>query len=126
MGDKSRLFSCLTFDWSRGYGEEKNPLLPGIRHSRENSSVEGSQRARKIVTYNRHFARENASDRVVTGFNAAFDWLRGWHEFSGPITARGKAKPIIDYFLSLNQRGSKWQVSNLLQFPLRYVPGSYC
>ena len=25
---------------------------------------------------------------------------------------------IIDYFLSLNQRGSKWQVSNLLRFPL--------
>ena len=46
------------------------------------------------MTCNRHFARENASDRVVTGFNAAFDWLRGWQEFSGPITARGKAKPM--------------------------------
>ena len=94
MGDKSRLFSCLTFDWSRGYGEEKNPLLPGIRHSRENSSVERSQLERKIVTCNRHFARENASDRVVTVFNAASDWLKGWPEFSRPITARGKAEPL--------------------------------
>ena len=56
----------------------------------------------------RHFALENASDRVVTGFDAAFDWLKGWPEFSRPITA------IIDYFLSLNQRGSRWQVSSLL------------
>ena len=42
----------------------------------------------------RHFALENASDRVVTGFDAAFDWLKGWPEFSRPITARGKAEPL--------------------------------
>ena len=26
-------------------------------------------------------------------FSCAFDWLRGWHEISGPITERSKTKP---------------------------------
>ena len=39
-------------------------------------------------------ARENASDRVAIGFSFAFDWLRGWREFSRPITERRKAKPM--------------------------------
>ena len=39
-------------------------------------------------------ARENAGDQVVIVFSFAFDWLRGCHEFSGPITGRSKAKPL--------------------------------
>ena len=35
-------------------------------------------------------ARENAGDQVMI----ASDWLRGWREFSGPITKRSKAKPM--------------------------------
>ena len=38
-------------------------------------------------------ARENACDQV------AFDWLRGWREFSRPITERSKARPIRSRFL---------------------------
>ena len=30
----------------------------------------------------------------MTGFDAAFDWLKGWPKFSRPITARGKAEPL--------------------------------
>ena len=37
-------------------------------------------------------ARENAGDQVVIGLSIASDWLREWHEFSGPIKARSKAK----------------------------------
>ena len=37
---------------------------------------------------------ENASDQVEIGFSLASDWLRGWREFSRPITERSKAKPM--------------------------------
>ena len=42
----------------------------------------------------RSHARENASDQVAIGFSSASDWLRGWREFSRPITERSKAKPM--------------------------------
>ena len=38
--------------------------------------------------------RENASDQVAIGLSFASDWLRGWREFSRPITERSKAKPM--------------------------------
>ena len=38
--------------------------------------------------------QENVGDQDVIGFSFASDWLRGWHEFSGPITERNKAKPV--------------------------------
>ena len=38
-------------------------------------------------------ARENADDQVAIVFNFASDWLRGWREFSGPITEQGCVKP---------------------------------
>ena len=41
--------------------------------------------------------RQNAGkcgDQDVIGFSFASDWLRGCHEFSGPITERNKAKPM--------------------------------
>lgn len=38
-------------------------------------------------------ARENASDQVGNGLSFAFDELRWWFEFSGPITEQRKAKP---------------------------------
>ena len=38
--------------------------------------------------------QENVGDQDVIGFSFASDWLRGWHEFSGPITERKKAKPM--------------------------------
>ena len=28
------------------------------------------------------------SDQAVIGFRFEFDWLRGWHEFSGPTRER--------------------------------------
>ena len=37
---------------------------------------------------------ENASDQGAIGFSFTFDWLRGWHKFSKPITERSKAKPM--------------------------------
>ena len=43
-------------------------------------------------------------------------------------TARGKAEPmqsLITFWASIKS-GSRWQVSNLLQSPLLYFPGSYC
>ena len=98
-------FFCLSFDWSRGYGEEKNPVLTGIRHSGKNSSVEGSPWVRKIVGTLRWKTR-------VTGI-----WLveRLARVFQANYSARqSRTFAIIDYFLSLNQRGSRWQVSNLL------------
>ena len=33
-------------------------------------------------------ARENANFQVAIGFSFASDWLRGWCEFSGPITEK--------------------------------------
>ena len=51
----------------------------------------------QINTVNTHElaqARENASGQVAIGFSFAFDWLRGWREFSGPIAERSKAKPM--------------------------------
>ena len=39
-------------------------------------------------------ARENASDQVAIGFTFASDWLRGWREFSRPISERNKANPM--------------------------------
>ena len=39
-------------------------------------------------------ARENASDQVAIGFGFGSDWLRRWHEFSGPIMGRTEAKPM--------------------------------
>ena len=39
-------------------------------------------------------ARENAFDEVAIGFGFESDWLREWHEFSGPITERRKVKPL--------------------------------
>ena len=30
----------------------------------------------------------------MIGFSFASDWLRGWREFSRPITERSKAKPM--------------------------------
>ena len=45
-------------------------------------------------TRNRSQAREIASDQVAIGFTFASDWLRGWREFSRPITERSKAKPM--------------------------------
>ena len=38
--------------------------------------------------------RENVGDQVVIGVSFACDWLRKWHEFSGPIKERSKAKPM--------------------------------
>ena len=38
--------------------------------------------------------QENVGDQDVVGFSFASDWLRGWHEFSGPITERNKVKPM--------------------------------
>ena len=40
-------------------------------------------------------ARENAYDQgVAIVFIFASDWLRGWRQFSGPITEQSQVKPI--------------------------------
>lgn len=36
----------------------------------------------------------NAGDQVVIGFSFAFDWLREWREFPGPIKEESRAKPM--------------------------------
>ena len=48
----------------------------------------------KVNTCKRPRALENVGDQVTIGFNFASDWLRGWREFSRPITERRKAKPM--------------------------------
>ena len=47
---------------------------------------------------------KTAGDQFVMGFSFAFDWLRKWHEFSGPITERSKAKPIQSSISTLNKK----------------------
>ena len=39
-------------------------------------------------------ARENAADHGVINFSFASDWLKTWHESSGPITERSKANAV--------------------------------
>ena len=41
-------------------------------------------------------ARKNVSDQAPISFSIAPDWLKGWHEFSRPITRRIKAKPRVN------------------------------
>ena len=53
-----------------------------------------SQSELKINICKRLQARENANEQVVICFSFASDWLRGWREFSRPITERSKAKPM--------------------------------
>ena len=48
----------------------------------------------KVSTCKLPEAWENVSDQVTFGFSFASDWLRGWREFSRPITERRKAKPM--------------------------------
>ena len=36
----------------------------------------------------------NAADQLVIGVSLAFDWLKEWREFSGPITLWNKVKPM--------------------------------
>ena len=67
------------------------------RPIRTKVNITRSQSELKVNTSNRPEARENASDQVATGFSFASDWLRGWREFSRPITGRSKAKPVPDY-----------------------------
>ena len=47
---------------------------------------------------------KTADDQFVIGFSFAFDWLRKWHKFSGPITERSKAKPIQSSISTLNKK----------------------
>ena len=35
-------------------------------------------------------SRANPSDKDEVGFSFAYDWLREWWEFSGPITKRSR------------------------------------
>ena len=52
-----------------------------------------SQWELKVKTIKLAKARENAGEQAAIVFNFASDWLRGWREFSGPITKRSKAEP---------------------------------
>ena len=65
-----------------------------------------SQGELKINTRKRPQARENASNQDEIGFSFASDWLRGWREFSWPITERSKAKPMQSQISTLNLRCS--------------------
>ena len=53
-------------------------------------------------------ARENAGDQVVISVSFAFDWLREWREFSGPITEQSKWDAIPDYFGHSIKNLSSW------------------
>ena len=57
-------------------------------------NVTRNQSELKLNTPNRLEARENASDQVTIGFSFPSDWLRGWREFSRPITEHSEAKPM--------------------------------
>ena len=73
-------------------GKSKPKLSQRPIRTKEN--VTGSQSELKVNTRNRPQARESASDQAAIGFSFASDWLRGWREFSRPITERSKAKPM--------------------------------
>ena len=57
-----------------------------------NGQSEGKYPKEPMRTQSKKQAQENAGDQVVNGFSFASDWLRAWHEFSGPITERIKSK----------------------------------
>ena len=74
-------------------------ILPCIEQfSIDSRTIHSEQRKRqwelKVKTSASPKARENAGDQVVIGVSFACDWLREWHEFSGPIKERSKAKPM--------------------------------
>ena len=51
--------------------------------------------------------RENAGDQVMIGVTFTSNWLRKWHELSGPITERSRVKPMqswitFDYLLKIS------------------------
>ena len=60
---------------------------------RAKENVTRSQGELRVKTSKLLKARENAGDQVVIVFIFASNWLRGCHEFSGPITGRSEAKP---------------------------------
>ena len=57
-----------------------------------------SQWEPKVKTSNLPKLQENAGDQVVIGVSFAFDWLREWCEFSGPIIEWSKPKPMQTCF----------------------------
>ena len=62
---------------------------------RAKENVTRSQWELRVKTSKLPKARENAGDQVLIVFIFfASNWLRGCHEFSGPITGRSKAKPL--------------------------------
>ena len=62
--------------------------------SKERKILLKSQWELKVRTTKPPKARESAGDQVVIGFSFASYWLRGWCNFSGPITKRSKEKPM--------------------------------
>ena len=40
------------------------------------------------------YSPTNAAPEFLQKFTPIYNWLRGWPEFSGPITARGNAEPM--------------------------------
>ena len=38
------------------------------------------------------YSPTDAAPEFLQRLTPIYDWLRGWHEFSGPITARGNAE----------------------------------
>ena len=61
------------------------------------------------------------SDQVEIGFSFASYWLRGWREFSRPITERNKAKPMqfwitFDTQLKIALRSTSYLKSEFILF----------
>ena len=114
-------FFCLTFDRSRGYGEEKNPVLTGTRHSDKNSSVEGSPWVRKIVGTLRW------KTRVTESWLVLMPHLIGWKV--GPSFPGQSQQSLITFWASIrgvlggrfpafcNSRSATSQVHTANQLP---------
>ena len=57
-------------------------------------NITRNQSKLEVNTCKRPQARGKASDQVAIGFSFASDWLKGWREFSRPITERSETKSM--------------------------------
>ena len=65
-----------------GPNRQKRLLQPITTHR----NGERSQSELKVMTWNRHKARENTRVQITIGFSFAYHWLTKWWTFCWPIT----------------------------------------
>lgn len=86
------LKQCTLERFSIESRKTKTKPITTANHNKEN--IRGRQWELEVNACNPPEARENVSDQVHVAitFGFASDWLRGWREFSRPITEHSQAK----------------------------------